>query len=109
MSTFTVYGKLVENFSQRPIEGLEVIAKDLDRNEDEFLGSGFSDVNGHFVIRFQLETNRSYYQEFKPDIYFEVFDGEYLICDTKHDLIKKPQSTDNNSINSYSSRRENPC
>lgn len=101
-NVYVVCGR-VENCEKKvPISGVKVKAFDVDLIQDDFLGEGITDVNGHFKIYFtQADFSKTLLSWLNlewpagPDLYFSVEDMSGVI------LLKEPRSK------GHSSGREN--
>ena len=69
-----VVGTVVEEESDRPLEGLVVRAYDKDLVFDDKLGSVQTNAKGEFEIAY-TETQFRDFNETQPDLYLKVFDA----------------------------------
>jgi len=69
-----VIGRVVEQGSGRPLQGLLVRAYDKDWIFDDKLGDTRTDADGRFEIAYSEEQFRDL-EETLPDLYLRVYDG----------------------------------
>ena len=82
---FRVYGSVVEEESERPLEGLVIRAYDEDLLVDDHLGDTRTDASGRFEVIF-TEVQFMDFHETRPDLYVRVFDknGTRLLHTTEN-------------------------
>lgn len=86
MTTYTITGKLI-NSNKQPLSGLSVEAWDKDLIFDDLAGVAVSDAAGKFHISFTEKHFSEWFLDRKPDLFFKVFDGDKLLCDTRKDIL----------------------
>jgi carotenoid cleavage dioxygenase len=84
-----VVGTVVEEGSDRPLEGLLVRAYDKDLLKDDHLGDTHTDAAGRFEILYTDVQFRDF-NETLPDLYVRVFDasGKRLLHSTE-DAVRR--------------------
>jgi carotenoid cleavage dioxygenase len=82
-----VLGIVMEEGSDRPLEGLLVRAYDKDLLKDDHLGDTHTDASGRFAISYTGVQFRDFH-ETRPDLYLRVFDasGERLLHTTEKEV-----------------------
>ncbi len=78
-------GKVLEEESGRPLEGLLVRGYDKDLLRDDHLGDVRTNAAGHFELSYSEESFRDF-NETLPDVYVRIFDptGERLLHTTEN-------------------------
>lgn len=88
-ATYTVVGTVKNIANGNPIQDLLVSVYDKDiLGLDQFLGIGVTDATGTFSVSFEASQFRFLVVfDRKPDLYFTVEDGGYLLLNTKDNVI----------------------
>ncbi|WP_028978199.1 neuraminidase-like domain-containing protein [Sporocytophaga myxococcoides] len=98
MGNIEISGFVLTEKTARPVANLRIEAWDKDYIIDDLLGSATSDDKGFFSIQF----NEKYYSELlfdrRPDIYFKVFKGDYLLVDTSNNVRWNAERKSSNII-----------
>src|SRR5215467_11928923 len=87
---YSLVGAIVDEDSGRPIPGLKVRAYDKDFFRDQLLGDGYTDENGRYEIRFQVDefTGPLIKLERHPDLFVHVYDrGDRLLYSSERSII----------------------
>jgi len=85
---FKIYGKVIEEETEKGIPNLKVRAIDRDLIFDDILGSVTTDEDGNFEIKYDKEDFQELFLDRSPDYYLEVKnkDGE-VIYTTKTKVV----------------------
>lgn len=85
---FKIYGKVIEEETEKGIPNLKVRAIDRDLIFDDILGSVTTDEDGNFEIKYDKEDFQGLFFDRSPDYYLEVKnkDGE-VIYTTKTKVV----------------------
>ncbi len=77
---FKIYGKVIEEETEKGIPNLKVKAVDRDLIFDDILGSVTTDEEGNFEIKYDREDFQELFLDRSPDYYLEVKnkDGEVI-------------------------------
>lgn len=94
---WTICGRLLDCKTQKPLEGVKIIAMDADFISDDTIGSGLTDATGHFRIDYSsvdfkktflspwinVETDPTFPWASGPDVYFHAeYQGLSLALET---------------------------
>jgi len=92
---YIINGQVVHEKTKKGVPGLRVEAYDKDYiTKDDYLGGAQTTDEGRFTIRFTSEKFREWIFDKKPDLFFQVYDGNTLIKDTVDEVcwnISKPE------------------
>lgn len=85
---FRIYGKVIEEETEKGIPNLKVRAIDRDLIFDDILGSVTTDEDGNFEIKYDRKDFQELFLDRSPDYYLEVKnkDGE-VIYTTKTKVV----------------------
>lgn len=85
---FILKGRIVHFGTDKGIGGLKVVAWDYDLiPKNDRLGHGMTNESGEFEIHF-TRKEFSWLLDRKPDLYFEIFNGDEMIKSTADKIIK---------------------
>lgn len=86
MSSFRIFGRVLNHYSRRGIPGLRVEVWDKDVKNDDLCGTAVTDYQGAYQVEFDESAYRDAPKDILPDVYLKVFSGEKLIKSTKDNV-----------------------
>ena len=92
MTTFHIFGIVIDHLTQQGISGLRVEAWDKDMICNDLLGSDLTDEQGNFQIEFDESYFRELFLDQQPDLFFRVFNNSQVIKSTEDSVIWNLQS-----------------
>ncbi len=90
MPKLTILGS-IQNTTREVISGLRVTAWDKDKKVSDYIGSGYSDAKGRFQINIEDNRFADGPEDYLPDVFFLIYNGDKLIHSTENSPIKNPK------------------
>ncbi len=86
MSSFRIFGRVLNDYSRRGIPGLRVEVWDKHVKDDHLCGTAVTDYRGAYQVEFDESAYTDAPKDILPDVYLKVFSGEKLIKSTEDNL-----------------------
>ncbi|MEO0471642.1 MAG: Tc toxin subunit A, partial [Bacteroidota bacterium] len=80
-------GHVLDPQTQQGVADLRVEVWDFDRISDDFLGNAITDESGFFSLQIHPTTYNRLLIDRHPDLYFQIYQGEKCIKNTRKDVI----------------------
>ena len=90
--TFVVSGRVFDAETKKARADLAVEAWDGSELHDDYLGEGTTDSKGRFTISVDKSSLRDLPKDYRPEVYFKVFDGEDFLFSTESAPVEDPSN-----------------
>jgi len=87
MTTFQIFGRVIDRPTHFGIAGLRVEAWDKDLICNDLVGSSTTDEQGTFRMEFDESYFQKLFQNRRPELFFKVFREDDLIKNTEHSVL----------------------